>query len=158
MKKKQKKHEKWVLEVISELHIGQYSRKPSLNCSMFSLYFSLRSVYFHLFNLVSCILFHSTVANRKQILNKQIETNYYYHSIILTFQIDIKLSDPDFPIPEKLYVSVLCFLTFNFCAMLGSLTTSWIQWVFELKQFFFFLIILIEFCFIGSIIFFHFLA
>lgn len=30
---------------------------------------------------------------------------------------------------EDLYVEVLCFLTFNVCAMLGSLTTSWIQWV-----------------------------
>lgn len=130
MKKKQKKHEKWVLEVISELHIGQYSRKPFLNCLMFSLYFSLRSVYSHLFNLVNCIPFHSTVANRKQKLNKQIETNYYYYSIILTFQIDIELSDRDFPIPEKHYKPVLCFLTFNFCAMLGNLTTSWIQWVF----------------------------
>lgn len=26
-------------------------------------------------------------------------------------------------------MSILCFLTFNVSAMLGSLTTSWIQWV-----------------------------
>lgn len=39
------------------------------------------------------------------------------------------MSDKDFPIPEKLYVSVLCFLTFNFCAMMGSLVTSFVQWV-----------------------------
>ncbi|KAJ6637954.1 Equilibrative nucleoside transporter 3 [Pseudolycoriella hygida] len=41
---------------------------------------------------------------------------------------DIKMSDPNFPIAPNLYVSVLCFLTFNVCAMLGSLLTSWMQW------------------------------
>lgn len=42
---------------------------------------------------------------------------------------EIRRSDDNFPIPDSLYVEVLCFLTFNVCAMLGSLTTSWIQWV-----------------------------
>lgn len=45
-------------------------------------------------------------------------------------QSDISISNAEkFPIPEKLYVSILCFLTFNLCAMLGSLATSWVQFV-----------------------------
>lgn len=45
-------------------------------------------------------------------------------------QSDIALSDKEnFPISDKLFVSILCFLTFNMCAMLGSLATSWVQWV-----------------------------
>lgn len=44
---------------------------------------------------------------------------------------DIKISDPNhFLITEELYPQILCFLTFNFSAMMGSLTTSWIQWVY----------------------------
>lgn len=39
------------------------------------------------------------------------------------------MSDTNFIIPKEFYVSILCFLTFNVCAMLGSLTTSWVQWV-----------------------------
>lgn len=42
---------------------------------------------------------------------------------------DIERSDKDFIVPRDQYVDVLCFLTFNFCAMIGSLLTSWIQWV-----------------------------
>lgn len=42
---------------------------------------------------------------------------------------DVRQSDPDFIVPSKLFVSVLCFLTFNVCAMLGSLTTSFVQFV-----------------------------
>lgn len=44
---------------------------------------------------------------------------------------DIKKSDPNFFVSDHHYVSILCFLTFNLCAMLGSLTTSWVQWVSE---------------------------
>ncbi|XP_030561323.1 equilibrative nucleoside transporter 1 [Drosophila novamexicana] len=40
---------------------------------------------------------------------------------------DIKRSN-DFIIGEKYFTLVTCFLTFNVFAMLGSLTTSWIQW------------------------------
>lgn len=40
---------------------------------------------------------------------------------------DIKGSS-DFPIEEKYFTLVTCFLTFNVFAMLGSLTTSWIKW------------------------------
>jgi equilibrative nucleoside transporter 1/2/3 len=32
-------------------------------------------------------------------------------------------------VPPKMFVQITCFLTFNVFAMLGSLTTSWIQWV-----------------------------
>lgn len=49
---------------------------------------------------------------------------------------DIKMVGDDFIIPNKYFVSVTCFLTFNLCAMLGSLITSWINWV----SFVFFLI------------------
>lgn len=48
-----------------------------------------------------------------------------YYKFLLA---DIKPSSPDFFIPSDLYVSITCFLTFNLFAMLGSLTTSWIQW------------------------------
>ncbi|KAL7741857.1 hypothetical protein ACLKA6_012074 [Drosophila palustris] len=40
---------------------------------------------------------------------------------------DIKRSD-DFIIGEKYFTLITCFLTFNVFAMLGSLTTSWVQW------------------------------
>lgn len=45
------------------------------------------------------------------------------------FVIDIKRLDSNFLVPEKFYISILCFLTFNASAMFGSLTTSWVQWV-----------------------------
>lgn len=38
------------------------------------------------------------------------------------------MSDSRFPIPASQYINVLCFLTFNVTAMLGSLATSWVQW------------------------------
>ncbi|XP_055378748.1 equilibrative nucleoside transporter 1 [Condylostylus longicornis] len=44
---------------------------------------------------------------------------------------DIKLNLDDstwFPVPEKYFVSITCFLTFNLFAMLGSLATSWVNW------------------------------
>lgn len=41
---------------------------------------------------------------------------------------DIKPNSDDFFIPKELFTSITCFLTFNLFAMLGSLTTSWIQW------------------------------
>jgi equilibrative nucleoside transporter 1/2/3 len=53
-------------------------------------------------------------------------------SVFPTVYSDIKpMSDEPFLgiIPPNLFVPILCFLTFNVFAMLGSLTTSWIQWV-----------------------------
>lgn len=44
-------------------------------------------------------------------------------------QSDIKSSDVNFVIPSKYYSNVMCFLTFNITAMLGSLIASLIQWV-----------------------------
>lgn len=41
---------------------------------------------------------------------------------------DIKPSTDDFLVPANLFTSITCFLTFNLFAMLGSLTTTWIQW------------------------------
>lgn len=41
---------------------------------------------------------------------------------------DIKRSDSNFIIGDDLFVSICCFLTFNVCAMLGSLLTSWVTW------------------------------
>ncbi|XP_065371053.1 equilibrative nucleoside transporter 1 [Calliphora vicina] len=41
---------------------------------------------------------------------------------------DIKPHSDDFFIPKDLFTPITCFLTFNLFAMLGSLTTSWIQW------------------------------
>lgn len=42
---------------------------------------------------------------------------------------DIKQHDDDFVIPKDMFTTVTCFLTFNLCAMLGSLLTSWVKWV-----------------------------
>ncbi|KAL5284490.1 ent-3 family protein [Megaselia abdita] len=41
---------------------------------------------------------------------------------------DIQPSSNDFVISSNYFTSITCFLTFNLFAMLGSLTTSWIQW------------------------------
>ncbi|XP_063704315.1 equilibrative nucleoside transporter 3 isoform X2 [Culicoides brevitarsis] len=40
---------------------------------------------------------------------------------------DIKRTDENFIIPGDMFTTVTCFLTFNFCAMLGSLLTSWVK-------------------------------
>lgn len=48
-------------------------------------------------------------------------------SVFPAIHSDIKRS-PDFPIEEEYYTLITCFLTFNVFAMLGSLTTTWIQW------------------------------
>ena len=37
--------------------------------------------------------------------------------------------DPDFFTTKKYFAPVTCFLTFNFCAMIGNLFPAWIQWV-----------------------------
>lgn len=42
---------------------------------------------------------------------------------------DIRMSDADFVVGPNLFVSVLCFLTFNVSAMMGSMTTSFVQFV-----------------------------
>ncbi|XP_030383902.1 equilibrative nucleoside transporter 1 [Scaptodrosophila lebanonensis] len=41
---------------------------------------------------------------------------------------DIKRSTAEFPISDEYFTLITCFLTFNLFAMLGSLTTSWVQW------------------------------
>ncbi|XP_067205556.1 NADPH-dependent diflavin oxidoreductase 1 isoform X4 [Linepithema humile] len=43
-------------------------------------------------------------------------------------QSDITYSDKDFIIPNEYYSSVMCFLTFNITAMLGSTIASFVQW------------------------------
>lgn len=42
---------------------------------------------------------------------------------------DIRRVDPHFFIEETFYSSVLCFITFNVSAMIGSSLTTWIRWV-----------------------------
>ncbi|XP_013110541.1 equilibrative nucleoside transporter 1 [Stomoxys calcitrans] len=49
-------------------------------------------------------------------------------SVFPAIHSDIKAVATDFVIPPELFASITCFLTFNLFAMLGSLTTSWIQW------------------------------
>ncbi|KAG5324520.1 S29A1 protein, partial [Acromyrmex heyeri] len=44
-------------------------------------------------------------------------------------QSDIQFSDKNFVISSEYYSSVMCFLTFNITAMLGSLIASLVQWV-----------------------------
>lgn len=53
---------------------------------------------------------------------------------LIFLHLDIEISDKKFIIPPNLYVKILCYLTFNVCAMLGSLTTSLIQWVSRLLK------------------------
>lgn len=48
-------------------------------------------------------------------------------------QSDIRSSDENFVIPSEYYSSVMCFLTFNITAMLGSSTASLVQWVCKLQ-------------------------
>ncbi|XP_075145843.1 equilibrative nucleoside transporter 2 [Haematobia irritans] len=49
-------------------------------------------------------------------------------SVFPAIHSDIKANSPDFFISSNLFAPITCFLTFNLFAMLGSLTTSWIQW------------------------------
>ncbi|CAO1425893.1 unnamed protein product [Diamesa tonsa] len=37
-------------------------------------------------------------------------------------------SEDDFIVPNKMFTSITCFLTFNFFAMMGSFVTSWVKW------------------------------
>ncbi|XP_067007523.1 equilibrative nucleoside transporter 1 isoform X1 [Anabrus simplex] len=41
---------------------------------------------------------------------------------------DIKRSDKNFIISDHYFTEVTCFLTFNVCAMLGSLLSAWVTW------------------------------
>lgn len=50
-------------------------------------------------------------------------------SVFPTVHSDIKRNSDDFIIPAQFFVTITCFLTFNFFAMLGSLATSWCTWV-----------------------------
>lgn len=49
-------------------------------------------------------------------------------SVFPAIQSSVRRSDSEFFVGQDYFVLVTCFLTFNVCAMLGSLTTSWIQW------------------------------
>lgn len=128
MKKKWRRHVKWVDQQVGH-HIGRFSSKPFHNCSMFSSYSSSHWACSQMFSQVC------RVANS--------HTFFFWHKIEITTNIhvffvccihtihwtDILKSDANFWVPDNIYVSVLCFLTFNVSAMLGSLTTSWVQWV-----------------------------
>lgn len=51
-------------------------------------------------------------------------------SVFPSIHSDIKPSGTEsFPIDANSFVGVVCFLTFNLTAMLGSLATSWVVWV-----------------------------
>lgn len=41
----------------------------------------------------------------------------------------LRRSDENFFITDKYYSEIICYLIFNVMAMLGSLTTSFVQWV-----------------------------
>ncbi|XP_057340932.1 equilibrative nucleoside transporter 1 isoform X1 [Microplitis mediator] len=41
---------------------------------------------------------------------------------------NIQKSDPQFLVEDKIYVSVMCFMTFNITAMIGSSIASYVQW------------------------------
>lgn len=48
-------------------------------------------------------------------------------------QVNIKKSDPNFFISDKLYSKIMCFMTFNITAMVGSSIASLVQWVSSTK-------------------------
>lgn len=50
-------------------------------------------------------------------------------SVFPSVHSDIKASDDNFVVPQIYYVDVMCFLTFNITAMLGSGLASIVQWV-----------------------------
>lgn len=49
-------------------------------------------------------------------------------SIFPSVHSDIKRSDTNFFINDKYFTEVTCFLTFNVCAMLGSIISAWVSW------------------------------
>ncbi|KAG8035355.1 hypothetical protein G9C98_006801 [Cotesia typhae] len=49
-------------------------------------------------------------------------------SVFPAVQSSIKVSDENFIVSEKYYMSVMCFVTFNVTAMLGSMLASYFQW------------------------------
>lgn len=49
-------------------------------------------------------------------------------SIFPTIYSDVKMVDPDFIIPERFFVAVCCFLSFNFFAMVGNLLPGLFTW------------------------------
>ncbi|KAG7200699.1 hypothetical protein KM043_001250 [Ampulex compressa] len=49
-------------------------------------------------------------------------------SLFPSVQSDIRRYDPNFIVPFEYYSSVMCFLTFNITAMLGSTIASFVQW------------------------------
>jgi len=65
-------------------------------------------------------------------------------------QSDVQSSDKNFVIPSEYYSSVMCFLTFNITAMLGSLIASLVQWVGRFQ----FYILHILYCYIPYILYF----
>lgn len=50
-------------------------------------------------------------------------------SLFPNLQVDIKRSDPNFIVSEDYYANIMCFLSFNITAMIGSSLASWFQWV-----------------------------
>lgn len=39
------------------------------------------------------------------------------------------MSDPEFIIPDRFFVAVVCFLTFNLTAMIGNMLPNLFTWV-----------------------------
>lgn len=50
-------------------------------------------------------------------------------SVFPAVQSSIKASDENFVVSEKYYMSVMCFVTFNVTAMLGSMLAPYFKWV-----------------------------
>lgn len=50
-------------------------------------------------------------------------------SLFPSVQSDIQRADPNFIVPPDYYVTVMCFLTFNVTALVGSSIASLVQWV-----------------------------
>ena len=58
--------------------------------------------------------------------------------VLLYFFLDVKMVDPDFIIPERFFVAVCCFLSFNYFAMVGNLLPgifTWVSWINEKNNF-----------------------
>lgn len=56
-------------------------------------------------------------------------TRHFWPRLFSLTRPDVKMSDPDFLIPERYFIAVCCFLSFNFFAMIGNMLPNLFTWV-----------------------------
>lgn len=118
-------HEKET-EKARKLSVGTNERPPywKIFKQAFPQLFNIFFVFF-----ITLAVFPAVQSGRFNCVSTYLKTAMIKEKWFFTYFIDIKQLDSNFLVPEKFYISILCFLTFNASAMFGSLTTSWVQWV-----------------------------